>query len=794
MRVILFILILLTIKPIEVFSQNYISDIIKPIKLVSGKEKQINLSDLFYSENYDLKFYENKNLLIKKINRDSVSVTSNSNFEGITVIDFKIDMNTYSIPVISKKEKLYKFTFKPEKKFDNIFLFGSFNGWNRQDIHMTDHDNDGIYEAEVALEPGIYQYKFFADGNEIVDYENPVKVPNGFGDFNSVRTISEEKENKLFLHVDKYEKSASKIFLSYFVEGIDKDKKLNLDNIYGFIDNQLIHKENILLQENRIIIQLDKEKIIGKKTIRIICSNDGNVSNIQEQILFDGTPANTNNFTWNNGIIYSILIDRFNDGDKSINAPIKFDSLDQKANYFGGDFQGIIDKINENYFDSLGINTIWISPVYDNPEIAFKEYPAPHRYYSGYHGYWPISSVQVENRFGSMNKLKELINTAHTHGIKVLLDFVSNHVHKDHPYFKEHREWFGKLELPDGRLNLRLWDEYRLTTWFEPYLPSFDYEGSKDALETMTDNAVWWLKETGADGFRHDAVKHVPNIFWRTLTQKLKKNITPFREVDIYQIGETFGSYDLISSYVNNGQLSSQFNFNLYDVALPTFIQSNSSFDGLDKEMHKTFSVYGNLHLMGNIMDSHDKNRFMSFADGDLDVSQWSAAEVGWSNPPVVDNPDNYKKLILYMAYMNSIPGLPVIYYGSEFGMSGASDPDNRRMMRFGNQLSKFEKNTLNSVKKIINIRKNHPALSYGDFYTLRADSSIYSYLRSDFNERILIVINKSSNKKHFEISLPNEYQITNGNSLIDESKVEFVNNKSEIEMDGKSYNFFLLK
>ena len=193
-------------------------------------------------------------------------------------------------------------------------------------------------------------------------------------------------------------------------------------------------------------------------------------------------------------------------------------------------------------------------------------------------------------------------------------------------------------------------------------------------------------------------------------------------------------------------------------------------------------------------MDSHDKNRFMSFADGDLDVSQWSAAEVGWNNPPKVDNPENYKKLILYMAYMNSIPGLPVIYYGSEFGMSGASDPDNRRMMRFGNELSNYEKQTLNSVRKIINIRKSHSALSYGDFYTLHADSSIYCYLRSDFNERILVVINKSDETKQLTIILPIEYHATNAKSLIDKSELKFGNNKAEYEIEGKGYNYFLLK
>jgi cyclomaltodextrinase / maltogenic alpha-amylase / neopullulanase len=205
--------------------------------------------------------------------------------------------------------------------------------------------------------------------------------------------------------------------------------------------------------------------------------------------------------------------------------------------------------------------------------------------------------------------------------MKVLLDYVAHHVHIEHPYWNEHRNWFGKLELPDGRLNLRLWDEHRLTTWFEPYLPSFDFTASNEALEVMTDNAIWWLKETNIDGFRHDAVKHVPNSFWRRLTEKIKSKV----ESDgrkIYQIGETFGGYDLISSYVNNGQLDAQFNFNLYDNAISVFLTPTSTFKVLDTEMKKTFNVYGVNHLMGNLMDSHDKTRFMAYADGDIEPGE----------------------------------------------------------------------------------------------------------------------------------------------------------------------------
>ena len=756
MKKIFVILLSLLVFPGRTVFAQQISDIIQPVKLKSGKTDSVFVEDLFYAENYDLTFLPGTKIGVKfNKNNGFIYFTPDSNFEGMSLIDFNYSGKIYSIPLIVKKEKFYKFIFKPDTSYNFISLFGSFNGWNRYQLYMTDNDGDGIYEVKVPLEPGVYQYKFYADGKEIVDPLNPEKVPNGFGDYNSVITISESDSVKPFLHVVGYEIKNDTLILKYNFETKSSDYVLKPDEIFAILNNTVVPKRKIKLHKNEVRVNLENKLLRGENTFRIAVSKNGNVTNIQTVKLFEGKPAGNNKFTWHQSIIYSLMIDRFYDGDTTLNHPVEHDSLSPKTNYMGGDLEGIIKKIEEGYFDSLGINTLWISPVYDNPNEAYREYPAPHRWFSGYHGYWPISSTRVEEKFGTLEKVKELIAKAHAHGLKVLLDFVSNHVHKNHPFFKKHRNWFGKLELPDGRLNIRFWDEYRLTTWFEPYLPSFDYLGSEEALDTMTNNAVWWLKTTGADGFRHDAVKHVPNKFWRTLNKKITAQIEIPNRKKVYQIGETFGSYELISSYVNNGQLDAQFNFNVYDVALPAFIKPDVSFAVLDKEIHKSFSIYGYNNLMGNIMDSHDKNRFMAYADGDLDVSQWSAVEEGWNNPPKVDNPDNYKKLVLYMAYMNTIPGIPVIYYGSEFGMSGASDPDNRRMMRFDDQLTKYEKQTLQAVSDIIKLRRKHPALNYGDFYTLSATNKIYAYMRSDMNERIIVVLNKSNEPEKAEFVLP---------------------------------------
>lgn len=193
-------------------------------------------------------------------------------------------------------------------------------------------------------------------------------------------------------------------------------------------------------------------------------------------------------------------------------------------------------------------------------------------------------------------------------------------------------------------------------------------------------------------------------------------------------------------------------------------------------------------------MDSHDKNRFMAFADGDLDVTQWSAVEEGWNNPPKVDDPASYEKAKLYYAYMNTIPGLPVIYYGSEFGMTGASDPDNRRMMRFGNELNSFERKMLGDVRKIINLRKNHSALRYGDFHTVQADENIYAYIRSDLNERILVVLNKSNKSARAQFKVPAVYGVKSGTNLLTNERVEVVDNNINLKIAPVSYSLYKLE
>ncbi|MFQ5584336.1 MAG: alpha-amylase family glycosyl hydrolase, partial [Calditrichia bacterium] len=714
-------------------------------------------------------------------------------FEGLTLLYFSLQGETFAIPVNCEIKQTHTFRFKPPKLYKKITVFGSFNSWNRDNLPLSDNDGDGIYELTIPFEPGRYEYRFFADGEEFIDPLNPEKIPNPFGEYNSLLTITPRHGDKSFLHFLEKQVTADSIKFSYYYQRENQPVPLQPQHVIALAGNRRLAARHIRIFANRIRLGFSTNDQNLKIILRLAVTQGGQ-STLFQTITSDEIMAehrSKKGFDWQDAILYSIMIDRFLDGDSSNTRPVQHPELSPKANYHGGDLAGILQKLQEGYFDSLGVNVLWLSPVNQNTRKAYREWPPPHRYFSAYHGYWPIHHQKVDDRFGDMVLLKELVDEAHSRGMKVLLDFIANHVHEDHPFYREHRDWFGKLELPDGRKNIRFWDEYRLTTWFEPFLPSFDYLGSLEALEVMSDNGVWWLKQSGADGFRQDAVKHVPNKFWRRLTRKIKREIAINEKRRIFQIGETFGSYKLISSYVNNGQLDAQFNFNLYYTARSVFLTPGASFKILAGELQKTLSVYGMNNLMGNLMDSHDQVRYMAFADGDLGLDSPDAGEIGWTNPPRVDKPASYEKAKLYLTYLLTIPGVPTIYYGDEIGMTGAADPDNRRQMRFGNQLKPDEKSMLTDVRKIVWLRRKHPALRRGDFQTLYADTNCFAYLRSDTNERILVVLNKSDQPQQIEIALPEFYRVSGAVGLLNGEKIQIENNRLMLDISHTSFMVF---
>lgn len=446
-------------------------------------------------------------------------------------------------------------------------------------------------------------------------------------------------------------------------------------------------------------------------------------------------------------VLYSLMIDRFYNGnttnDWKMNSPEVLDIVD----YQGGDLAGITKKISEGYFDHLGVNTIWISPITQNPWDAWGLYPFPNgnKYdstktytkFSGYHGYWPIYATKLDERFGTPDELRTLLDTAHAHEINVILDYVANHMHINSPTLQEHPDWHTDSILPDGRRNFELWDDARLTTWFDKHIPTLDLE-REEVCEQMTDSALYWLANYDLDGYRHDACKHIPEGYWRMLGQKIAAR-WPGRP--IWMIGETYGSPELIGSYVKSGMLNAQFDFNVYFTAR----EALCGLKGMDQVMQNeltSLSTYGAHHTMGNISGNHDQTRFASIAGGAIDIYS-QGKEEGWTREVGIgDTAVAYKRALLMEVLNMTLPGVPCIYQGDEYGEVGGNDPDNRHMMRFDN-LNEDEQKMRNEVAKLIQLRRHSMPLLYGDFIPLIDRPEEIVFQRIYLGQKVTVMINR---------------------------------------------------
>ena len=155
---------------------------------------------------------------------------------------------------------------------------------------------------------------------------------------------------------------------------------------------------------------------------------------------------------------------------------------------------------------------------------------------------------------------------------------------------------------------------------------------------------------------------------------------------------------------------------------------------------------------MGYITGNQDRARFISYAGGDLKFSE-NAKMAGWKRNIGVGDSIGYRKLSMLMALNMTIPGIPVIYYGDEFGMPGGNDPDSRRMMRFGDQLNAQEKRTLETTRQLVRLRKENMALLYGDFCLFEAKANTLIYARKYFDNVVIILFNNSKEEKSIALN-----------------------------------------
>lgn len=672
-------------------------------------------------------------IISQKINDSVYNLVKSQKIKPLSVIHIYASTDNEDILLINREKEKVVIRYQGNDDFKSLKVIGGMNNWNRENPGMK--KISGVWQQVFFLEPGIYEYLFYSEGKEFRDPGNKLSMGN-----NSVIKVGEFLPEKLpFITTGNFNQNDIVIH-----------SKNETENILALWQNKLLKVER---QGENFILKIPAEaKSYNRTFIRAYVYNQKGVGNdilipLQYGEVVDDVSLLTRGDK-QTMIMYFLMVDRFCNGDSLNDEPVDDPDILPKANYYGGDLEGVYEKVKDGYFTGLGVNTIWLSPISQNPKGAYGLYPNPHTKFSGYHGYWPVSNIRIDYRFGTKKDLHNIVRSVHDQHMNILLDYVANHVHQEHPVYKKHPDWATNLYLPDGSLNTERWDEHRLTTWFDTFLPTLDLR-RKEVVNAMVDSAVFWIKEYHIDGFRHDATKHIDELYWRTLTRKVKQLTKgePF-----YQIGETYGSPKLISSYISSGMLDAQFDFNTYDNAVACFALPDESFGRLKNVLSDSWKYYGYSNLMGNISGNQDRARFISYAGGELSFNE-DAKYAGWNRNIGVGNPDAYEKLKMLHAFNMTIPGIPVIYYGDEIGMPGGNDPDNRRMMRFSG-LNEKEEDVKNTVGQLTRIREQNMALLYGQTEILQADQEVFAFVRTYFNNKILVIFNKGKEDKSLKFNL----------------------------------------
>lgn len=451
-------------------------------------------------------------------------------------------------------------------------------------------------------------------------------------------------------------------------------------------------------------------------------------------------------FDWRDSVMSFVFVDRFFDADATNNCTVAGATF--AGQYQGGDWKGVTQKVNEGYFTDLGVNTLWLTVPVKNATVGGLG--SDGRTYSAFHGYWPTDLEQYESCFGTKQELIDLVTAAHAKGMQVLFDFAMVHVHSQSRLYAQHPEWFWSLDFKGqcvcgGGCD---WNTDGQRCWFTDYLPHWNYTVAA-ARDYTVNQAARILVETGADGYRLDAIKHVDDSWLlqlRTEVEKIAATRSP--RPRMYFVGETydFGNRDYLKSFVDPAtKLDGQFDFPLRLSLLQSVVMRTAPMTSLRDLVASNDSFYGPNALMSPWIGNHDLGRVIHMAE---DTPMWGdpysdGKDRAFNNQPTLPGYRRpFERLANAFAFLLTSPGVPLIYYGDEIGLPGAGDPDNRRFMQWSG-LSADQQWLRGRVAALAQLRKAHPALRRGKRTIVGATDNTFTYSMSDGAETLYITINR---------------------------------------------------
>jgi glycosidase len=387
---------------------------------------------------------------------------------------------------------------------------------------------------------------------------------------------------------------------------------------------------------------------------------------------------------WQDQTVYSLMIDRFNNGDQTNDTGV---DINDPNGYHGGDFQGIIDQLD--YIKEMGFTAISLTPIFANED-------------SGYHGYWVNDFYQTDERFGSNDLFNKLVDEAHKRDMKVILDFVSGYVGPNHPWVNDptKKDWFREEQEEVNEESIPL--------------PKLNHE-NPEVKQYLIDAAKWWIKESDIDGYLLDSVGEVPTSFWVDFTNEVKSV-----KKDFFLLGEvTTNDPVKMESYAETG-IDGFVDFPLNEALRKVFPKPDQSFGELFKRPEQNEELGLNSYLMGTFMDNHHTVRF--------------------TRDMVENNEHPGPRWKQSLTYLYTTPGIPIVYYGSEIALDGGNSPDNRRQMNF-----RTDKELIDYMAKLSRVRSQLPSLTRGKLELLYEQDGMAVYKREYQEETSVVAINNTT-------------------------------------------------
>lgn len=404
-------------------------------------------------------------------------------------------------------------------------------------------------------------------------------------------------------------------------------------------------------------------------------------------------------------LLYFAMVDRFANGDPKNDGDA---DLSDPAAFHGGDLAGIVKHLD--YLRDLGVKTLWISPVFDMREEKIDGHGA-------FHGYWTLNPGRVSARFGDEADLRRLRDELHRRDMRLVLDMVWNHVGYDAPLTEQRPEWFHH----EG--DIRNWDDpIERVTHDVHGLPDLAVE-EEAVYGWLLHHAETWLHEVRPDGVRIDAVRHMPLTFQARIAEDLRAA----GGQDLWLVGEAFeGDPAKLAGILAGGGFSAVFDFPMHYAMVDVFCRDRGVgrlASTLSQDRAYGEALRQNPGALVTFLDNHDVSRVLSACGGD---------------------PARVQQALFFQMMSR---GTPSLTWGTEIGLSGAGEPENRGDMRFDVASPLTE-----TVRRLAAARANHPSLTASATLGLSLSETGYVSARVSPDEVALLGVNRGDTPLSVEV------------------------------------------